>query len=135
MQFGDLLEMRMNADTRFRVYRAVGKWLQANTSTSAKVGALEVGIIGYYANRPMVDFAGLIQPDVAEQLTADTTYQDAAIWASNRYQPDYLVLFRGAFARLRRGYVAEGCQLVVEFPAQKYDFHTDLQVYTCGSET
>jgi hypothetical protein len=135
LQGSDLLMMRKNMDTRFRIYRAVGEWLQASASPDAKVGALEVGIIGFYAKRPMVDFAGLIQPDVANQLMVDTTYQDAAVWASEVYQPDYLVLLRGAFPRLRRSYVAEECRLVEEFLAAEYDFHTDLQVYTCGSET
>jgi hypothetical protein len=133
MQVGDLLELRENADNRYNIYRAVGEWLQANTLPDAKVGALEVGIIGFYAKRPMVDFAGLIQPQVSNQLSLDATYQDAAVWASNRYQPDYLVLFSSAFPRLRRDYVAERCRLVKEFSATEYEFQTDLQIYACGT--
>jgi len=32
-----------------------------NTPPDALVGALEIGAIGYYSDRPIVDFAGLIQ--------------------------------------------------------------------------
>ena len=59
-QVNDLSEARMFSDTCFGIYRAAGEWLQENTSPEDKVGAMEVGIIGYYARRPMVDFAGLI---------------------------------------------------------------------------
>ena len=48
--------------SRLKIYSALGKWLDANLPPEASVGALEVGIIGYYSHRSMVDFAGLIQP-------------------------------------------------------------------------
>ncbi len=79
-------------DPRMYIYREVGIWLANNTSTEESVGTLEVGIIGYYAQRRMIDFAGLIQPDVAKQMNRHTTYQDTAVWAIRRYKPDYLVL-------------------------------------------
>ena len=47
VQGRDLLRTREQPDTRFPIYRAVGRWLQANISPRASVGALEVGIIGY----------------------------------------------------------------------------------------
>lgn len=68
-------------------YRQVGEWLMANTPEDALVGVTEVGIIGFYAQRPMVDFLGLLQPDVAEALRrGDMAY------ALLRYQPDYVAL-------------------------------------------
>ena len=73
--------------SRLELYRAVGDWLKENTPPDARVGTLEVGIIGYYSQRPMVDFAGLIQPEVARQLRQNTTYDDAALWAAQRYRP------------------------------------------------
>ena len=42
------------------MYGVVGDWLQDHTPPHATVGTLEVGIIGYYSQRSMVDFAGLI---------------------------------------------------------------------------
>jgi hypothetical protein len=85
-------------DPRVPVYREVGQWLEAHTPLQASVGALEVGVIGYYARRPMIDFAGLIQPDVARRFTATTTYQESATWSIQTYQPDYVVLHRREFA-------------------------------------
>lgn len=85
-------------DPRLEVYRQIGQWLASHTPPTASVGSLEVGIIGYYAGRPIVDFAGLIQPEVADHLTPAGTYQDSAIWAIQAYRPDYVVLRRDAFS-------------------------------------
>ncbi len=87
-------------DPRLEVYRQIGQWLESNTPPQASVGALEVGIIGYYAQRPMIDFAGLIQPDIARQLGPNNTYQEAAAWAIQTYQPDYVALHADAFSAL-----------------------------------
>jgi hypothetical protein len=120
-------------DARSDLYRQVGEWLNQNTLNKARVGALEVGIIGYYAMRPMVDFAGLIQPDVARQLRPETTYADAARWAVETYRPDYLVLQKGSFPALEQGAVAHDCQLVKQYPRpQGYPY--DLEVYACTGE-
>jgi len=85
-------------DPRLEVYRDIGQWLDAHTPPQASIGVLEVGIIGYYAHRRMIGFAGLIQPDVARWLTPTTTYQDSAAWAISTFQPDYVVLHHGAFS-------------------------------------
>jgi hypothetical protein len=87
-------------DPRLKVYREIGQWLEAHTPREASVGALEVGVIGYYAQRPMTDFAGLIQPDVARQFTSTSSYLDSADWAIRTYHPDYVVLHREAFSSL-----------------------------------
>lgn len=69
------------------VYELAGRWLYKNTPPDALVGVTEVGILGYYAGRPMVDFLGLLEPEVAEALERGDLY-----WALLRYQPDYLAL-------------------------------------------
>jgi predicted nucleotidyltransferase len=69
-QARDLWRLAHHPDPRVQIYRDVGLWLAENTPPEASVGTLEVGIIGYYARRRMVDFAGLIQPDVALQMLA-----------------------------------------------------------------
>jgi hypothetical protein len=68
-------------------YEKAGRWLKDHTPTDALVGVTEVGIMGYYAQRPMVDFLGLLEPDVSEALGRGDLY-----WALLRYQPDYLAL-------------------------------------------
>jgi hypothetical protein len=89
-----------NSDPRLDVYREVGQWLEANTTQRASVGALEVGIIGYHSERTMIGFAGLLQPDVALQLTPSSTYQDSAEWAIQTYRPDYVVLRRDGLSSM-----------------------------------
>jgi hypothetical protein len=94
------LEAGWQDDPRAGTYQELGRWLAANTPSQATVGALEVGIVGYYANRTMIGFAGLVQPEVARHLDAGTSYQDSATWAIQAYQPDYVALHRPAFAAL-----------------------------------
>ncbi len=117
--------------SRLKIYSAVGKWLDANLPPKARVGALEVGIIGYYSHRSMVDFAGLIQPEVARQLGENTTYDDAALWAAQKYRPDTFVLQEGLFPKLETAYIAHNCQLMTTFEGQTYGYQSNLMVYSC----
>ena len=128
----DVLTTKLERDNRYTIYRAVGEWLNANTSSEEKVGALEVGIIGYFAQRPMVDFAGLLQPQIAKQLTSQTDYEDAAIWAVESYRPDYIVLHDGLFTDLEGGYVKQSCVRVKNFSGNQYSYTRDLNVYQCS---
>ena len=130
-QLGDLLRIRQKPDARYSLYRAAGEWLQANTNPSDSIGALEIGIIGYYAHRPMVDFAGLLQPLVADRLRGETTYENAALWAVERYHPSYLALIDGHFPRLEQGYVVQFCTLAQRFLGEDFDYSANLSIYAC----
>jgi hypothetical protein len=130
-QSKDVWQMQTHIDKRLEVYRLVGEWLQANTPVNAAVGTLEVGIIGYYAQRTMIDFAGLIQPEVATHLTHDATYEDAALWAVSHYTPQYLVLHDGLFPRLEQGYAAERCQSVKTISGKDYGYNQNMTIYAC----
>jgi hypothetical protein len=68
------------------IYAEAGRWLRANTPPDASVGASEVGIIGFHSDRRMIDFAGLIQPDVAEHAARLDN-----LWVLEQYRPDYIV--------------------------------------------
>lgn len=85
-------------DNRLDIYHRVGEWLEKHTPPNAHVATLEVGIIGYYAHRPMIDFAGLLQPETIPHLT--TTYDDTAQWVFQRFAPEYVVLQDGMFPGL-----------------------------------
>ena len=130
-QIGNLLTLRQNSDIRYPIYRAIGDWLRIHTTPQDQVGALEVGIIGYYARRPMIDFAGLLQPQIAAQLTPETNYETAAIWALEHYHPNYLVLVEGNFTRLEQNYVAQQCQRVERFTGINYNYSGDINIYAC----
>ncbi len=74
-------------------YQLVGNWLRTETPRDSTVGVAEVGQVGFYAERWMTDYLGLLQPDVAEMLERGDLYS----WLAG-YAPDYLVFqrFRGA---------------------------------------
>ncbi len=74
-------------EAKTAIYRRVGEWLADNTPPEATVGVLEVGVIGYYSDRRMVDFLGLLQPAVAQALARGDIF-----WAVPAYAPDYLAL-------------------------------------------
>ncbi len=118
-------------DGRLAVYQAIGEWLAENTDRQSSVGALEIGIIGYYAHRPMIDFAGLLQPEVAAQLGPHRTFDDAAAWAASRFQPPYAVVAEGSLPKLERGYLADRCQPVRRFDGARYRHPSNWLVYRC----
>ena len=128
----NVYQLRSFSDRRVAVYTTIGEWLQKNSLAQSVVGTLETGIIGYYAQRPMVDFAGLIQPAVAAQLGPASTYEDSGLWVVKHYHLDYLVLMDGLFPSLERGFVAEHCQPAKRFTSAEYGYSADLVVYSCN---
>lgn len=73
----------------WQAYREAGEWLNAQTPPDAVVGVAEVGQIGFYADRYMTDYLGLLQPDVAALVRRGDLYS----WLVG-YAPDYLVFQR-----------------------------------------
>jgi hypothetical protein len=130
-QVDHLWQIRSHPDNRIDIYRAAGEWLKDNTPEQALVGTLEVGIIGYYSHRPMLDFAGLLQPEIAAQLTPESDFEDAAIWASNRFHPQILVLKKGDFQRLEQGYASHYCRVMKSFMGDIFDYPGDVDIYSC----
>lgn len=116
-------------DQRLTVYRAAGEWLAANTSPTDGVATLEIGIIGYYAQRPMIDFAGLLQPDIAARL-GPGGFGEAALYAIDQYRPAYLVLQEQALPLLSgRPDLATRCPVVAEIPDPRYP--APLTIHAC----
>jgi hypothetical protein len=115
-------------DSRSEVYRQVGNWLKDNTPEHVTVGSLETGIIGFYAQRRMVDFAGLLYPDIAESLQAGT-FEQAAQYAVEQYHPDVLVLQEGLFPVMETGYLPSNCRQMMRFSDENYPY--TLVLYNC----
>ena len=70
-------------------YEEAGRWIAANTAPTASVAATQIGIVGYYSQRPMVDYLGLFSSQAAAALRRG----DLRWWVS-AYQPDYWVIRR-----------------------------------------
>jgi hypothetical protein len=76
----------------------------------------------------MIDFTGLIQPQVIGHLTGQPDFEGAAIWAVKTYQPDYLLLYRGYMPQLEAGYVARRCRQKIAFMSGSLV----VDIYACG---
>lgn len=126
-----LQQMSTSHDPRVGIYKAAGDWLRENTLPGESVASLEVGILGFYAQRPMVDFAGLIRPKVAELFSADTTFQDAAFFSVEEFHPEYLVLQDGMFSHFEHVYVNENCKKVKRFEGKPYGYDYNLTIFDC----
>ena len=70
-----------------RDYPVIGRWLARNTPRDASIAMVEIGIIGFYSERRIVDILGLVSPGNAEAL-GERRF-DA--WVE-RYQPDFVLV-------------------------------------------
>lgn len=68
-------------------YVQIGKWLKANTPPNASVAMVEVGTVGWYADRRIIDILGLTNPYNADFIAKG----DADSWPIH-YQPDYILI-------------------------------------------
>lgn len=127
----DVHTLSITPDSRAAAYQRVGEWLRDNTPPDSLVSSLEIGIIGYYSDRRMVDFAGLLQPEVAQRLHNSPTYEDAAIWAVKNYSPDYIVLVKGDLRALKQSYLDPYCRMGQHFQGNDYRYGAFINVYIC----
>ena len=51
-------------DARLEIYRMIGLYLREHARPQSTVVAVEVGIIGYFSNRTILDLQGLVTPEV-----------------------------------------------------------------------
>jgi hypothetical protein len=64
---------------------AVARWLAENTAPDDLVAAHDIGAIGYYAGRPILDLAGLISPEVIPLLNDPVRLSDYVLASGARY--------------------------------------------------
>ncbi len=68
---------------------AAARWLEANTPPDALLAAHDIGAIGYFTRRPLLDLAGLVTPEVIPFIR-----DEAALFAFvQARQANYLVTF------------------------------------------
>jgi len=67
---GQLRSSMWPADLRPTIdrYFHFGQWLRTNAPSGSSLGTLEVGILGYWSELPIVDFCGLVTPGVAQHV-------------------------------------------------------------------
>jgi len=78
---------------------ATALWIEANTAPDDLVAAHDIGAVGYFARRRLLDLAGLISPEVLPFLR-DEAALEAYLDAQGA---DYLMTFPGWYPRLADG--------------------------------
>ncbi len=77
----------------------IARWIQANTPEDVVLGAHDIGALGFYGQREIVDLAGLISPDVIPFIRDE----DQLRGYLNQTGVDYLVTFPGWYPGLVAG--------------------------------
>lgn len=70
---------------------ATARWLASNTPADALIAAHDIGAIGYLAQRPLLDLAGLVSPEIIPLLADEAALADY-LWQS---EATYLVTAPG----------------------------------------
>lgn len=78
---------------------ATARWIQQNTPSDALVAAHDIGALGYFGERQLVDLAGLISPEVAPIIRNE---EKLKAYLDGR-GVDYLVAFPGWYSSLTSG--------------------------------
>jgi hypothetical protein len=77
----------LNGDTKEIDYKNIGIWIDSHLEKDAKIACIEIGHIGWYSGRYIVDILGLVSPRSFELLGAG----DNSGWY-DYYKPDYIVV-------------------------------------------
>jgi hypothetical protein len=56
------------AAVRYDLYHRTADWIRQRTPPDARLATVEVGVLGYYAERPLVDLLGLVTPGSIARL-------------------------------------------------------------------
>lgn len=78
---------------------AASKWIRANTELDDLIAAHDIGALGYFAERRILDLAGLISPDVIP-IIRDESALELLI---DEQGADYLMTFPGWYPHLTEG--------------------------------
>jgi hypothetical protein len=75
--------------------RAVGEWVRLHTSETSVLAVKDIGYIGYYSQRKILDLAGLVSPEcIPFRTKADF------VGPIRKFQPDYFAFSAGQFRTL-----------------------------------
>lgn len=71
----------------FTPYKNIGIWLNQNTQENAKIALVEIGTVGWYSDRPIIDILGLVNP-LNARFIGERKLEE---WL-NHYSPDYILI-------------------------------------------
>jgi hypothetical protein len=67
-------------------YADIGSWIKANTPLNSSIATVEIGTIGWYSDRNIIDILGL-----TNKYNADFISKGDVISWIGKYQPDYIL--------------------------------------------
>jgi hypothetical protein len=70
-------------------YRPAALWLAENAPPQAQIATIEIGVIGYFSQRPILDTMGLVSPEMTNHLVGWT---ETVVYATQTFWPDYAVV-------------------------------------------
>ncbi len=76
-----------NPDWKALVYPPAARWIVRNTTPETTLATIDIGHLGYWSGRHIIDIVGLAQPDVAPAIA-----QGDFGYAIRQYQPDLVLL-------------------------------------------
>jgi hypothetical protein len=76
----------------------IASWLRDNTPPDALIAVHDIGAVGYFANRPLLDLAGLVTPEVIPFISDE----ERLLAFMQRRGASYVVFFPDWSAAYRR---------------------------------
>jgi hypothetical protein len=78
------------------VHMKAAQWINTNTPQNAVIATHDIGIIGYYTQRQIVDLAGLITPEIVPIMNDPQKMADFV----RAKQVTYLIVYSGYYREL-----------------------------------
>lgn len=69
-------------------YVPAGRWLAENAPAGAQVATIEIGVLGYESQRPILDTMGLVSADMTDHQFG---WQETLVYALHAHRPEYAV--------------------------------------------
>ncbi len=75
------------------VHMQAAQWINANAARDAIIATHDIGILGYFTNRQIVDLAGLVTPEVVPIMEDHPKLAD---YLRSKHV-SYMIVFRGLY--------------------------------------
>ena len=98
LQYAQILGL--NVDNINQMHVRMGQWLKANTPPDAVIATHDIGAIGYFSNRKILDTAGLITPEVLNFLEPGVAADRGVLTFLQKTNPDFLVILPNWYPEL-----------------------------------
>jgi arabinofuranosyltransferase len=100
---------------RQETYARIGSWIEKKTASNASIAMAEIGTVGWYADRRIIDILGLVNKYNADYIGKGDLYG----WLT-RYQPDYILRHDPVWRFEKATEILE--QNAVYVPVQEFNF-------------